>query len=322
MRIGLTFNLKPPGATGDQFEEFDSEETIEALESSIRANGHETIRLGWGSEMLQRLSRERVDGVFNIAEGMGGRGRESQVPATLEILGVPCSGASALSIGLTLDKAMAKMVAQSAGIATAPFVVVTGSRMPENGNGQPAGGRPPLRFPLFAKPCSEGSSMGITAESRCETEERLNAVVQRLTRYGPVLVEEFLPGDEYTVGVVDGEVLGAMQVVPRTSDPNFIYSLDVKRDYLNLVDYRLVDDQDVKHVALDVWRAFNLRDVARIDVRRDRNGVPNFVEVNPLPGVHPVNSDLVILARLLGISHAGLLGRVITSAARRWNACA
>ena len=307
MRIGLCFNLKPPGATGDQYEEFDSEETISARESALIASGHDVVRLGWGSEMLDRLRDQPVDGVFNIAEGMGGRGRESQVPAVLEMLGIPCSGSSALSIGLTLDKALAKRVAQSAGIATAPFEVME-ARV----------STPALHFPLFAKPAAEGSSMGITDRSLCRDEHELSAAIERLQKYGPVLVEEFLPGDEYTVGVVDGEVLGAMQVIPRQHEPDFIYSLDVKRDYLNRVEYRLVEDEDVKKVALDVWRAFDLRDVARIDVRRDRDGVPNFVEVNPLPGVHPINSDLVIIARLLGIAHVTLIGRIIYAATRRW----
>lgn len=163
--------------------------------------------------------------------------------------------------------------------------------------------------------------MGITSASLCENEQQLDAAIARLSGYGPVLVEEFLPGDEYTVGIVDGEVIGAMQVVPRRTDEPFIYSLEVKRDYVARVEYRLAHDDDVKQVALDVWRAFGLRDVARVDLRRDRRGVPNFVEVNPLPGVHPVNSDLIIIARLAGIAYDDLLGRVITSAARRW-ACA
>lgn len=164
--------------------------------------------------------------------------------------------------------------------------------------------------------------MGITTASRCENEEQRDAAIARLSRYGPVLVEEFLPGDEYTVGIVAGEVIGAMRVVPRSGDEPFIYSLEVKRDYLNRVDYQLAHDgEDVKEVALAVWRAFGLRDVARVDVRRDRHGVPNFVEVNPLPGVHPINSDLIIMARILGIPYDDLIGRVIGSATRRW-ACA
>ena len=209
MRIGLTFNLKPPGSTDDQFEEFDSEETILALEGAMRARGHEPVRLGWGEEMLDALDRERVDGVFNLAEGIGGRGRESQVPAVLEMYGIPCTASSALSIGLTLDKALAKTVARSAGIATAPWVVVAGRRSPVSGA---------LRFPLFSKPCNEGSSMGITASSFCEDETALRAAIDRLSQYGPVLIEEFLSGDEYTVGIIDGEPIGVMQVLPRLSE--------------------------------------------------------------------------------------------------------
>lgn len=311
MRLGLTYNLKPPGtepavADNDQFEEFDSVETIEALESAIRAAGHEPVRLGWGFEMLETLRCEQVDGVFNIAEGVGGRGRESQVPAVLEMLRIPCTGSDALAIALTLDKALAKVVAKSAGIATAPWFV----------NDAPK----PLTFPVFAKPAAEGSSMGITDRSLCRDEAQLNTAIEHLSKYGPVLVEEFLPGDEFTVGIIGGEVLGVMQVLPRGSDKEFIYSLDVKRDYLNRVEYRLVDAPDVAEVALQVWRAFGLRDVARIDIRRDRNGIANFVEVNPLPGVHPINSDLVILARLAGISHPDLIGRIVKAATKRWAA--
>ncbi len=317
MRIGITFNLKPPGAEGDQFEEFDSDETISALEGAIRASGHDPVRLGWGEEMLDRLNE--VDGIFNLAEGTGGRGRESQVPATLEMLGIPFSASSALSIGFTLDKALAKMVAKAHGIPTAPFRVAVAASATDR---RPGAAAATLHYPLFAKPCNEGSSMGITASSRCENEAEVNAAIDRLARYGPVLIEEFLPGDEYTVGVIDGQVIGAMQVLPRTRERHFIYSLDVKRDYLNRVEYRPVNQPDVERVALDVWKAFELRDVARVDVRRDRDGVPCFIEVNPLPGMNPITSDLVILARLHRIEYNDLIGRVISSATRRWSAWA
>jgi len=341
VRIGLTYNLKPAGAAGDQFEEFDSIETIEALESAIRAAGHEPIRLGWGLEMLEALGREHVDGVFNIAEGVGGRGRESQVPAVLEMLAIPCTGSDALAIALTLDKALAKVVAKSAGIATAPWSVID-SRVPSLTSTDksvcatsilpsvaqtllsvPAQGAVPdiaIPFPVFAKPAAEGSSMGITDRSLCRDDAEMNAAIERLSKYGRVLIEEFLPGDEFTVGIIAGEVIGVMQVVPRGDAKDFIYSLDVKRDYLNRVDYRVVDAPDVAEVALEVWRAFGLRDVARIDVRRDRNGVANFVEANPLPGVHPITSDLVVLAGLAGISYTDLIGRIVDTATKRWAA--
>jgi D-alanine-D-alanine ligase len=301
MRIGLTFNLKPANASGDRFEEFDSVETIEALEGALRKRGHEPVRLGWGLELLEALKRTKVDGVFNLAEGIGGRGRESQVPAVLEMLGIPCTGSDPLAIGITLDKALAKLVVKAHGIATAPW-------------GSDA------RLPAFVKPSCEGSSMGITAQSLCKTREELDAAIARVSQYGPVLVEEFLSGEEYTVGIIDGKVIAAMQVVPRTPQKDFVYSIEVKRDYERLVEYRLVDDADVTQVALNVWRALELRDVARVDVRRDRNGVPNFVEVNPLPGVHPKNSDLVILAKAADWTYDQLIGAIMESAERRWAA--
>ena len=302
MNIGLTYNLKPEGAAGDRFEEFDSLETIEALERAIRAAGHDPVRLGWGVELLDGLTREHIDGVFNIAEGVGA-GRESQVPALLEMLGIPCTGSDALAIGLTLDKALAKLVARAHGIATAPWVVLSEWRSPD------------LRYPLFAKPACEGSSMGITARSLCRTADALREAFTRLRAYGPVLVEEFLPGEEYTAGIVDGEVLGTMRITPRQHVEDFIYSLDVKRDFMTLVDLRLVSAPDVEDVALGVWRALGLRHAARVDIRRDRDGVACFVEVNPLPGLHPINSDLVILAGLKGVSYEELIGKILRSAA-------
>ncbi|HSP33810.1 MAG TPA: D-alanine--D-alanine ligase [Thermoanaerobaculia bacterium] len=305
MRIGLTFNLKPAGATGDRFEEFDSEETIVALERAFRAHGHDPVRLASGEEMLDALDRQRVDGVFNLAEGIGGRGRESQVPAVLEMYGIPCTASSPLAIGLTLDKALAKTVAKAHGIATAPWFVER---------------RVSLHYPLFCKPANEGSSMGITAKSFCRDERELDSALADLAQYGPVLVEEFLPGDEYTVGIIDGEAIGVMQVLPRAREDNFIYSLEVKRDYLNRVEYRTFRDRDIEAIALAVWDAFELRDVARVDIRRDRDGVPNFVEVNPLPGMNPVYSDLIIMATGLGWKYDDLIGRVIASAVRRWAA--
>jgi len=306
VRVGLTYNLKPDDAPDDAFEEFDSLETIEGLERALRAIGHEPVRLGWGAALVSPL--RTVDGVFNIAEGIGGRGRESQVPALCEMLGVPCGGSGPLAIGLTLDKALAKLVAKAHGIATAPWAMDSSFSLHPSS----------LRFPLFAKPSNEGSSMGINESSLCHDQQQLDATVNTLTKYGPVLIEEFLPGDEFTVGIIDGEVLAVMQVVPRVAEEHFIYSLDVKRDYTNRVDYKLVDAPDIADVALNIWRAFNLRDVARIDVRRDRDGIANFVEVNPLPGVHPINSDLVIMAKAAGSTHEQLIARIVASAEKRW----
>ena len=317
MRIGLTYNLKPEGADGDRYEEFDSIETIEALESALRNAGYDPVRLGWGIPMLEKL--DGVQAVFNLAEGIGGRGRESQVPATLEMLGVRCTGSDPVAIGITLDKALAKLLAKAHGIATAPWIVVGGGQaiLPVRTDKIVC---PALRFPLFVKPSCEGSSMGVTKKSLCHSEAELDETIASVRQYGPVLVEEFLPGDEYTVGILGGKVIGVMQVVPKNSHDNWFYSIEEKRDYTRRVEYRIVDEPDVAQVAVDIWNAFGLRDVARVDVRCDRDGVPNFVEVNPLPGVHPVNSDLVILAKGVGWTYDQLIAGIMKSAEERWAA--
>jgi D-alanine-D-alanine ligase len=327
MRIGLTYNLKPEHASGDQFEEFDSVETIEALEAALRACGHQPVRLGWGVAMVDALRMTPVDGVFNLAEGVGGRGRESQVPAVLEMLGIPCTASDAVAIGITLDKPLAKLMAKAHGIATAPWVTIaplsSEDREPsprEAGRGWREAPGEGLRFPLFVKPAAEGSSMGITARSICRNERELEESIARISKYGPVLVEEFLSGDEFTVGIIAGEVVGVMQVVPRKNKNDFIYSLEVKRDYQNNVEYRLVDEPRAAAVAKAIWDAFGLRDVARVDVRCDRDGVANFVEVNPLPGMNPVTSDLVILSEKAGWTYNGVIGGIMRSAEERWRA--
>ncbi len=331
MIIGLTYNLRSdvtltPDDPTDRYEEFDSDQTIDALESALRSLGHTPYRLGWGRPMLthiESLAREGVhlDGVFNMAEGIGGRGRESQVPAVLEMLGIPFTGSDPLTLGLSLDKGLAKMLARSHGIATAPFrVASTVDELSSEG----------LAFPLFVKPAAEGSSMGITSASLCTDEKELRVYGSSLlSNYdGPVLIEEYLSGAEFTVGIVGNgdqtRIVGAMQIVPRKPDGDFIYSLEVKRDYLNQVDYLLPPPVDarlrseVDDVAMSIYRVFQCRDVARIDIRCDRDGRPNFVEFNPLPGINPSYSDLVILARLAGWTYEQLIGAIVDSAIARW----
>ena len=337
MRIGLTYNLKPdlppePGDPIDRWEEFDSEETVEAVSQSLRRLGHEVERLGWGPPMLDALIRraqgDRLDGVFNFAEGVGGRGRESQVPAMLEMLGIPNTGSDPVALALALDKGLAKIFAAGHKIATAPFKIVAAD--------EPLGAVD-LRYPLFAKPVAEGSSMGIRNCSICHDHNELAALVAQLQAdyHQPVLVEEVLPGDEYTVGVIGNgrtaEIVGLMQVLPRDTSTDFVYSLEVKRDYRNRVVYRMTDEllasgalteaklAAIRKLALDAHRAFGCRDVSRIDIRCDREGEPNFIEINPLPGLNPVHSDLVIIALGHGWTFDQLIGRILDAASVRWD---
>lgn len=338
MRLGLTFNLKPelgpqPGDPIDRFEEFDSVETVDAIDRALRGLGHEVERLGWGPGMLAalegRAAERRIDGVFNFAEGVGGRGRESQIPAVLEVLGIPNTGSGPFSLALALDKGVAKIFAAAHGIRTAPFQIVAADE---------ALGAVDLTYPLFVKPVAEGSSMGIRKNSVCRDEAALRERVAQLQHdyRQAVLIEEFLSGDEFTVGVIGNgaaaEVVGVMQVTPREPDGEaFVYSLEVKRDYLNQVRYVMTDEllqsgrldavrlDAIRTLALDVHRVFACRDLSRIDIRCDRRGDPNFIEVNPLPGLHPVSSDLVIIARGHGWSYEQLIGRIIGAAIARWS---
>lgn len=329
MRVGIAFDLKsevarraPSGAPDDFLEEYDSPATIEAIEGALRGLGHTPVRLGGGRDFLERVLADAPDLVFNIAEGFGSRSREAHVPAVLEMLGVPYTHSDPLTLAVTLDKGVAKRLAASAGVRTPRFVVVS-----EAAQAASLG----LELPVIVKPLWEGSSKGIRNSSRITDPGALGPTVAKLLAdYGePVLVEEFCPGPEFTVGVVgtgrDARVLGALEIVPRRAKPEeFVYSLEVKRNWEVEVEYHVPPRRpaevvaDVERVALDAYRALDCRDVGRVDVRLDRSGKASFLEVNPLPGIHPVTGDLCILARGRGVSYDRLIAEVVASARKRW----
>ena len=305
----------------DAFEEYDSDATVAAIEEALGANGYRTRRLGSGRSFLGRAMLDPGDLVFNIAEGYGTRSREAHVPSALEMLGVPYTHSDPLTLALTLDKAMAKRVVASAGVPTPRFAVLESTDRIES---------LPLQYPLIAKPLFEGSSMGVRKHSKVDDAYALRELVdQLLADYRePVLVEEFCSGPEFTVGILGtgagASVIGAMEIVPkRCAMADFVYSLEVKRNYLEEVEYHAPPRRDpmlvsaVEDVALQAYRALACRDVARVDVRIGDDGEPKFLEVNPLPGLNPVTGDLVILARANGLSYADLIGRIVEGARER-----
>ncbi len=305
----------------DALEEYDSEGTVAALEEALFSNGYRTRRLGSGRSFLAQAMREPGDLVFNIAEGYGSRSREAHVPSALEMLGVPYTHSDPLTLALTLDKAMAKRIAASAGVPTPHFVVVESIEQTRS---------IPLSYPLIAKPLFEGSSMGVRNHSRVVDEYELRELVARLLAdyHEPVLVEEFASGPEFTVGILgtgaSATVLGAMEIVPRNcAIDKFVYSLEVKRNYLEEVEYHAPPRRSpevvahVEDVALAAYRALACRDVGRVDVRLGEDGEPKFIEVNPLPGLNPITGDLVILARANGLGYAELIGRIVDGARAR-----
>ena len=308
-------------------EEYDSEETVDRIASALRNAGHEPVKMGGGRRFVeQALAASRpprlIDLVFNIAEGRNSRSREAHVPAVCEMLGIPYTHSDPLTLALSLDKPLAKRVAASFGVPTPPDICV--ERLADL-DAQPL---PP--FPLIAKPAWEGSSMGIRRHSRCTTRGELREQVAFLLAHyrGAVIVERFLTGVEATVGIVGtgaaAEFLGVMEIAPRhTSAGEFIYSLEVKRDYLEEVDYHVpprlpapVNDA-ICRTALGAYRAIGCRDVGRVDVRLDAEGVPTFIEVNPLPGLNPASSDLPILTGRLGISYETLIATIVEKAIAR-----
>lgn len=348
MRIGIAYDLKSDliaaaggdsaAASGpeDTFEEYDSEETVDAIATALRAAGHDVVKLGGGRRFLERALRSsRTSGcgfdgaspdllemVFNIAEGRGTRSREAHVPAACEMLGIPFTHSDPLTLALTLDKALTKRVVASHGVPTAPFALI------ERVEDLDRLALPP--FPVIAKPDWEGSSMGVRKHSRCEDHRALREQAALLLREyrQPVLVEKFLTGIEVTVGVLGNgpaaEVVNVMEVAPRRGPrEGFIYSLEVKRNWREEVEYHVPARvaahvrRAIEKVALDAYRVLGCRDVSRVDIRLDADGTPCFMEVNPLPGLNPVTGDLPILSARSGVSYEALIGRIVDNARAR-----
>ncbi|MCB9610897.1 MAG: D-alanine--D-alanine ligase [Sandaracinus sp.] len=311
-------------APDDALEEYDSVETVKAIAEALEAVGHRTQLVGGGRDFARRMLDQAGSApnlVFNIAEGWGTRSREAHVPSFLEMIGVPYTHSDPLTLALSLDKGLAKRVVASHGVATPRFAVVSTVKDLAKVD---------LRFPVVAKPVAEGSSMGIRDGAIFDSLTKLAAALPGLRRgyRQPVLLEEFCSGPEFTVGVVgtgnDAEVIGVMEIVPRGQAlANFLYSLDVKRNWRERVEYHAPPKRDAKLVkeigklALGAYRALECRDVGRVDVRLGADGKPYFLEVNPLPGLNPVSGDLVILAAGHGIAYPQLIQRIVKSARER-----
>jgi D-alanine-D-alanine ligase len=330
MRIGLSYDLKSaingrPAIT-DALEEYDSPETVAIIAAALEEGGCHVVRLGGGEQFLDNVRAAKVDMVFNIAEGRGTyRSREAQVPAVLEMLDIPYTGSDPQCLAVCLDKPLTKKLAALEGVATPEWLLINKetylSEIDWSG----------LHFPVIIKPACEGSSKGIRLSSLAHEAGQAMAEIERIRAdyRQPVMVEEFIDGDEVTVGIIGNapaRLLGTMRVVPREKTDHFIYSLEVKRDYVNLVDYEcpagLAADvlSKLAESSLKAFKALGCRDFARVDYRIGRNGTPYFLEINPLPGLG-IYSDLVIMATMLGWTHHGLIRSVLDAAFTRYPQC-
>jgi D-alanine-D-alanine ligase len=325
MRIGLTYDLRAEylaiGYSEDETAEFDRDETIDGIESALQRLGHATDRIGHVRSLVARLAAgHRWDLVFNIAEGLIGIGREAQVPALLDAYGIPYTFSDPLVMSLTLHKGLTKRVIRDAGIPTCAFATVASPQEAVDVGFAP---------PYFIKPVAEGTGKGVSPLSIVRRRQDLPEACGRLlqTYRQPVLVERFLPGREFTVGITGtgagAQILGTMEVLLLPSAEPGVYSYHNKENSEELVRYRrMLPGEDpliaaVEDIALRAWRALGCRDAGRLDVRCDAKGRPQFIEVNPLAGLHPEHSDLPIIASLVGVSFDRLVERILASAAER-----
>ena len=322
MKIGITYDLREDylieGYSEEETAEFDRAETIEAIDQTLKELDYRTDRIGHLKSLTRRLSAgDRWDLVFNIAEGLRGFGREAQIPALLDAYDIPYTFSDPLVLALTLHKGMTKHVIRDMGIPTPDFAII-------EKEDQITGIC--LSYPLFAKPVAEGTGKGITAASKINTEKELVEVCRMLLTVfkQPVLVESFLPGREFTVGIIgtgkDAIATDTMEVCLKAQAEPDVYSYINKENCEELVEYRLVYDeeaQQVRETALSAWRGLGCRDAGRMDLRSDRSGRPNFMEVNPLAGLHPQHSDLPIIFSLMGKTFHQLIDMIMHSALKR-----
>jgi D-alanine-D-alanine ligase len=295
--------------------EFDKQETVDAIDGALKKMGFETESIGNCFQLIGALSAgKKWDLVFNIAEGLYGDGRESVVPAILDQYRIPYVFSGPVILGVSLNKYLTRLIVAAAGVPVSPGMLISTPEDIKNCN---------LEYPLFIKPVSEGTGKGITEKNLLKSPSELKEVAEYLlSRFSqPALVEEYLPGREFTVGVIgsgdDSIAIGGMEIECKN---NYPYSVEYKENYEEFCKYIPMAKEfteECRTVALKVWKALGGVDAGRVDVKADRNGRICFMEVNPLAGLHPIHSDLPILSRMISIDYQMLIEMIMKSTLKR-----
>lgn len=346
-KVALLANLKVnapkfEGIPSDQWDDLDSESTVEALLDAIRSGGHACEFLEGDMTFWDAVRKYKPDICFNICEGHFGDAREAQIPAILEMLRIPYTGSKVLALALSLDKSMTKRVLTYHDLPTPPFQAFERIDEPLSSD---------MTFPLFVKPSHEGTGMGVSLRSIVHNEMELREQVRYIIdRYKQTaLVEKYIEGREVTVGVVGNlegpvarrlphdEEASRMQAGLRFLPPlevdlkpyldsDGVYSGRLKVDYADKLNYicpapleeELIDE--LNWLAAAVFRVTGALDVSRVDFRLDINDnlSPYILEINPLPGLSPEISDLVIEAAADNISHTELVNMILETALKRY----
>jgi D-alanine-D-alanine ligase len=324
--VGLTYDLKTDyefkkGDPPDANAEFDHPSTIDVISAAIESCGFKTKKIGNVARLLEKIDNLGVDIVFNISEGMSGRNRESQVPVLLEMQGIPFVGADALTLSLTLDKVMAKKIFMAEGIPTPKFFEIKSYDNSINTDH--------LRFPLIVKPRFEGSSKGLSDNSRVETTEELKKQVEYVINAykQPALVEEFISGQEFTVAIVGNDPPEIFPVVQIKIDgrlqlnDKFYTFARIQSDRLEYICPARIN-QDLKkkisELALKTYNAVECLDLGRVDFRVDGEGKPYVLEINPLPSLSTEDVFMVV-AKEIGASYEDMIDKILNSALKRYD---
>jgi len=349
LNVALTFNAKPESESFheeissietsspselkrsvDTYAEWDTWETINAVKAAIEFF-HDVTMIEADENCFEKFKQTKPDIVFNIAEGINGISRESQIPAILDLLQIPYTGSDALTLGICLEKSRAKEILSYHKVPTANFLIADSLEDIKNQK---------FSFPVIVKPVSEGSSKGIFSSSFVRNKDELKTeVVRILTQYNqPALIEEFLPGREFTVAILgngeDARVLPIIEIkyddFPKDVIPLYSYEakwiLDTKDNVFDVFECPAKLDNHVetliKNISLKTYNVLRCKDWSRIDLRMDKNNIPNVIEINPLPGIMPdpnENSSFPKAARAAGMDYNEMIQAVLYSAAMKYN---
>lgn len=319
MRIGFTYDLRSDylseGYTPEQTAEFDSPGTIDAISTTLTNLGYQCDRIGNVRALASRItSGESWPLVFNIAEGMGTLGREAQVPSLLDVYGIPYTFSESHVLSLCLHKGFTKAVLRERGIPTTASQLISSVADVSD---------TPIPYPLFIKPVGGGTGMGIDSRSRVSDPQMLIEVVRRLLaeQKGPLLIEPFLSGREFTTGVIgtgaEARCVGTLEVA---IDGDGLYSYDAKQNYRERASYvvpEITICRRCEQLALEIWHILGCRDAGRIDFKMDASGQLQFMEINPLAGLNPVDSDLPMICYANELGYEELIGGIMSSALKR-----
>ncbi len=322
IRVGFTYNVKHKTGevADDEQAEWDPPETIIAISNALARQGHIVVHLEATPDLPRVLAEADVDLIFNIAEGVEGRNREAQVPALCELLGIPYTGSDSATLAIALDKALCKKVLTQHDILTPKFQVMESPK---------ARLSPDLKFPLIVKPNAEGSSKGIGSTNVADNEEELRVAVKSvLENYRqPALVEEYIAGREFTVGLLGDKrprVLPPMEILFKDeTNERPVYDFTVKQEWEKHVYYecpaKLTPSElkAIEKIARATFWALDCRDVARVDLRMSDDGQIYVLEVNPLPGLTPGYSDLILISQAAGIDYDQLIAETMVGGMKR-----